>query len=727
MAAGLLATVGRWCFRRRWQVLAMWVVLAAVGGLASARVSDSLTDSGIPHHVESMRAHDVLDAAAGSSAELIGMVDGVDPAASAVRDRVTSAAQELAGRPEVSRVLGPYSAGPAPSTAGQYVSGDGRAFLVLVVLEEMEQPDRDAAIDAVTAQLHRLGEELRRSGQPQATVRVGGEEAFTRQAILAEEEDLGRGELVSLPITLVVLVIVFGGLVAAGVPILAAVVTVAAAMLVLLGFAAVTELDSNVVTVVTVLGLALSIDYALLLVARCREELSAGVPLDVAVGRAWATAGRTVMFSALTVAAAISGLLVFDLPGLSALGAAGVSVALVAVLVALTFTAAVLGLTRRWIRPSTRGRTQRGDDAGFFAGLARLVQRRPVLVASTTTALLLLAGTPLLTTHIKLPGLVLMPPGTEARQVAEQLTSRFARTQTPAVAVVARTTATQLDEWAARWKDDSAVLRVHQAEQVGPEVARVDIDVFGDSQSESAQDLVRRVRADQPAGVRSWVTGDAAVLVDLLASIKRDLPWAIGVMVVAMVALLFAMTGSVVVPIKAVLASVVSLGATFGVMSAIFDRGWLSGPLDTLTVGGLDPFILVIVFAFAFGLSVDYEVFLLGRIKEEVERGYDTDTAVRRGLQRSGRVVTSAALVMVIVFASFAGAKMGEIEQIGVGLTVAVLVDATIVRCLLVPATMTLLGRLNWWAPRSLRRLHDRLGLGERPPPEREPAAVAKG
>jgi RND superfamily putative drug exporter len=218
--------------------------------------------------------------------------------------------------------------------------------------------------------------------------------------------------------------------------------------------------------------------------------------------------------------------------------------------------------------------------------------------------------------------------------------------------------------------------------------------------------------------VQSWVTGDAAVLVDLVRLIQDGLPLAAGVTLLGMVVLLFAMTGSLVVPIKAVLANVVSLGATFGVMSAVFQYGYGQSLLDTLTVGGLDPFVILIVFGFAFGLSMDYEVFLLARIKEYVGRGWDTDTAVRRGLQRTGRIITSAALLMVIVFGCFAAARMGAIEQIGVGLTVAVLIDATIVRCLLVPATMTLLGRWNWWAPGWLTRLHERFGLREHALPE---------
>jgi RND superfamily putative drug exporter len=246
----------------------------------------------------------------------------------------------------------------------------------------------------------------------------------------------------------------------------------------------------------------------------------------------------------------------------------------------------------------------------------------------------------------------------------------------------------------------------------------VGFDVVGDPQGDAARGLVAAMRADRPEGGQSWVTGDAAMLGDLLGIIGAGLPWAVGVTLLAMVVLLFAMTGSLAVPVKAVLANVISLGATFGVLTAVFAEGFASSLLDTLTVGALNPFVVVLVFAFAFGLSMDYEVFLLGRVKEYVDAGVDTDTAVSRGLQHTGRVITSAAALMVIVFGCFAAARIGNIEQIGLGLAVAVLIDATVVRCLLVPATMTLLGRWNWRAPSWLARLHARVGLREHSLPD---------
>jgi RND superfamily putative drug exporter len=730
MAEGVIARIGYWCFRRRWWVLAAWIVAVAAGVLARGAVFDALADSNSPRQVESIDAYNVLNTGNDSAGQVVVLVDRVDPAVPGVREAVRVAAGNLAAMPEVKKVDHPYTDGQPPDRARFYLSRDGSALLLVATLASLDRPQRNAVVDRMRPTLDRLHAELRAAGQPGARVRAGGNPVLNRDVNRAVRADIGRAERLSLPITLVVLVIVFGGLVAAGLPVLAAIVSVLSATIVLLGFAQVTDLDSNAVIVVSLLGLGLSIDYGLLLVARYREELGAGFAPEVAVSRAWATAGRTIMFSALTVAAALTGLLMFGLTGLSALGAAGISIALVCMLAALTFTAALLGVVRRWIRPSRRASrrlARHGDEAevGFFARLSRLVQRAPLVVAVGTATVLLVAGAPLLAGTVRLPQLQGVPRSIASAQVADELASRFGRTLRPAVTVVARTDPATLDAWAAGWAHDPAVAGVRPAEAAGAGVASVSFEVTGDSQGDAAQDLVARLRASRPAGMQSWVTGDAAVLIDLLDLIGRGLPAAITVTLLGMIALLFAMTGSLVVPVKAILANAVSLGATFGMMSAVFEHGFGSGVLHTLTVGGLDPFVLVIVFGFAFGLSMDYEVFLLGRIKEYVERGWDSDTAVRRGLQHTGRIITSAALLMVVVFGCFAGARMGNIEQIGLGLTMAVLIDATIVRCLLVPATMTLLGRWNWWAPAPLKRLHARLGLREHPlsQPPRAPQA----
>jgi putative drug exporter of the RND superfamily len=709
-----MAHVGRFCFRYRWWVLIGWLAAMVAGVLAAGPVFERMGNTQ-PQGLESVQASEVLSDGSDRGDEVVALLEGVDPQASVTRDAVARAVTDAGNITGVKAV-------DAPVTAT-----DGKGVAVAVTLAKLEDPAEDETVQQVSERLRRLADDV-----PGSTVRIGGDAVLDRETDEAVQADLGRAEVRPLPLIAIVLVLVFGGIVAAGVPLLATVATVTGALAVLLGFSTFVDLDSDVVTVVTLFGLGLSIDYGLLLVARYREELAAGHDRAEAIDRTWSTAGRTIMFSALTVTAALTGLLLLRVSWLQALGAAGISTALVAMLAAITLTSALLGVFGRWIRPSKRAvarhavaaaaathqdgadRDAAGEtDRGFFARLAQLTQRRPLLVASGVAAVLLAAGAPLLTATIRQPQLDGLPRSLESVQVADDLTNRYGQTAEPAVTVVARTDPASLDAWAARWRIDPEVARVEAARAAGPNLATVVLAVRGDSQGDPARALVRRVRADRPAGVESWVTGDAAVLGDLLARLGANLPWAIAVTMIAMLLLLFLMTGSMVVPLKAIVMNVISLGATFGVLVAVFEHGWLSGPLDTLTVGGLSPFVVVIVFAFAFGLSMDYEVFLLGRIKEYVDAGQDTDAAVRHGLQRSGRIITSAALLMLIVFGFFAAAKVGDIEQVGLGLFVAVLVDATIVRCVLVPASMTLLGRWNWWAPGPLKRLHDRYGLHE--------------
>jgi RND superfamily putative drug exporter len=716
MPAGVKGRVGRWCFRHWAWVLLAWVLAVAAGALSAGPLFGRLADSRLPTHVESVAASAIISEGNDSSGTVVGVVDGIDPTDDRVREAVTATVPDLMAIPGVKAVEHPYA---GHATAVRMVSPDGGALTISVVLTVLDQSGRDAAAKSVVDVLHGLTANL----PPGARVEVGGGPVLSVQNRTAVRQDLARAEYVSLPLTLLALIVIFGGLVAAGLPVLTAAVSVAAAMAVMLGFSTFTSVDQDGVTVVTLLGLGLSVDYGLLLVARYREELRGGWSQEVAIARAWATAGRTILFSALTVAAALCGLLMFDMPALTALGAAGVSIALVAMAASLTFTASLMGLLRRWIRPATRSTAS--GERGFFFRLARLVQRRPVIVALLTAAALLAAGAPLATSAMRLPGLEGIPRSIEAARVADTLAARFYRPAAPAITVVARADPATLWAWAQRWASDPTVEKVRSAQAVGSDFASVGFDVVGDPQGAPARELVAAMRADRPSGGQSWVTGDAAMLSDLLSIIGDGLPWAVGVTLLAMMVLLFAMTGSLVVPVKAVLANVVSLGATFGVLTAVFGEGFASSILDTLTVGALNPFVVVLVFAFAFGLSMDYEVFLLARVREYVDAGVETDAAVSRGLQRTGRVITSAALLMVIVFGCFAAARIGNIEQIGLGLAVAVLIDATVVRCLLVPATMTLLGRWNWWAPGWLSRLHTRLGPREHRPPDSESSTSA--
>jgi RND superfamily putative drug exporter len=719
VTGSVLARLGRWCFRQWRVVVAVWVIVVVAGVMSFGPLFDS--PAGYSADTESSQANALLAAASTDGGRVIALVDGVDIQAPRVCDAVDRLAADLSTRREAVRgVESPCDtrADGAPTLAYRPPGDD--SFLVSATLTKTDDgTEAGESIDTVRDRMRVLADDLHEAGQPQARVRVGGAPALSREFNELSKKDGIRVELLSLPLALIFLFFVFRGLLAGFLPVLTALVASASSMVVLLGLSTVMTMSPTAVIVVSLLGLGLSIDYGLLLVARYREEVMAGFAPDVAASRACAAAGRTIVLSAVAVSAALAGLLVAGLNELATIGAAAVSIALVAVVISLTLTSALLGALRPWLTPPKRATRRLGNGGDrvaetYFARLAKSVQRRPAIVAAATAALLLAAAAPVLGATLRTSGAATGGPADmESVQVAGQLASRFGTTQRPAVTVVARTDEATLDGWARRWTDDPAVAVVQPAQRVSPDLVAVQVDVFGEAQSEAAQELVGRIRADRPPGVASWVTGDAAMLVDLTDRLVRNAPLAIGVTLLATVVVLFLMTGSLLVPVKAVLINVFSLAATFGIMTAVFEHGYLAGPLDLLQAGGLDPLILVVVLAFAFGLSMEYHLFLLGHIKEHVDIGFDTDAAVRHGLTNTGRIATSAAALMMIVFGCYAMGRVGFIEQLGFGLMVAVLVDATVVRAFLVPATMTLVGRWNWWAPAPLRRLHERLGLRE--------------
>lgn len=700
----MLSRIGRFCHQRPWRVLLVLAMVVAAGFLCAGPLFSPSTDTTGVTGPESSAGPLVAKNASDHGTTFIAVVDNVDPADPAVANRVAQASSDVAKLSGV-RTVGK----PLPAT-------DSRALAVTVTLDKLDRKTMQSLSTQASDRMRQLAAVL-----PGATVRIGGPDVLRDAIDKASQDDLTRFELIALPVSLLLLMLLLGGVLAAFLPVLAGIVAITGSFAMLMGFSFVIDIDSNIVSVISVLGIGLSIDYGLLLVIRYREELADGHDTVEAISRTWHTAGRTILFSALTVGAALSGLLFFDMPRLQAIGAAGISVALVAMAASLTASAAFLRLFR--IKAGKKAIARRGAstadvESGFFARLARTIQRVPVLVTAVLTLGLLAAALPLLGANLKMPQLAGFPRTIEAVQVSDDLANRFGQSSDPALTVIARTTPARLDAWAARWRGDAEVARIEPAQAVNPDLSSVTIAVHGDSQSAAARELVTRVRADRPPGVESWVAGDAANLLDTFDGIIAGLPGAITALVLATLILLFLMTGSIVVPLKAIVMNVLSLGATFGVLIAVFQHGWLSGPLDTLTVGGLSPIAMVVTFAFAFAVSMDYEVFLISRIKEYVDAGEDTDTAVRHGLQHSGRVITSAALLMLVIFGAFGSAKVGDLEQLGIGLFTAVLVDATIVRCLLVPATMTLFGRWNWWAPAPLRALHRRFHLSEHSEPE---------
>ena len=748
----MLAALGRLIARRPGVVVLLWV-LAVGGALAGATgvVGDGLfarLTSGEPTVPgEARTGQDLVSGSESEGPSLTLLLDGVAPDEAALAEILGAARTDLAGTGGVAGVADPLALGPAPDGSGDpraaaLTAADGDGLLVTVTLEQGLGGDaEEAALDEVHDRLAALGDEVTRA-VPGASAQVGGitllVEAITEQV----EVDLRTGEGIALPVSLLVMVVVFGGFLAAGMPIAGALASIAGALASLLGFSYLIDLDATVVNVVTVLGLGLCIDYGLLMVSRFREELRRNLPRDQALrspspprdqarrspgtgdalASTLATAGRTVVFSAVTVAISLSGLLVFSADILRAIGAAGVSVVVVALLVALTLVPALLALAgHRMVRPGVPSRIpgvrllvrRLGDVApveGLFSHLARGVQRRPWWVVLGVVVVLLGAAAPALAMQLRSSGTELLPAEAEQRQFFEALEERFPATVAPAVRVVADAGVEEVAAWSAEVAEIDGVRAVDPPTEAG-DYTVLAVRVEGsDPNSQVATDVVRELRSDRPE-FETWVTGQAAGLVDFVDVTADQAPWAVGVVVLATFVLLFAMTGSVLVPLKALLMNVVSLGASLGVLVWVFQEGHLEGLLGFTSAGGIETVIPPLVLAFGFGLAMDYEVFLLARVKELRDAGLSNDEAVVAGLQRSGRIITSAALIVVLVFSGFVVGELLVVKQTGVALAVAVAVDATLVRCLLVPATMTLLGEWNWWAPRPLRRLHDRLGL----------------
>ncbi|HWD43888.1 MAG TPA: MMPL family transporter [Actinomycetota bacterium] len=698
----MLRRLARFSLGHRRLVAAAWVVLFVAGIAIGSGVFDRLDpDVGDVEGTESARADARLRDLDPGGPSIAALADGVDPRDPRTAAAVRATAERLRAIPGVAQVAEPFGGPP------ELLARDGRAALVAVEFAPGLDDDRfDQALEAAEA-------ELRRLDAPR--VLVGGGPLQDQEFEDQVAADLARAELLSMPVVLVLLLVVFGGFVAAGLPVLVALVGVAGTLLALFGISAVTDVSVYSVNVVTMLGLGLAVDYALLLVSRFREERVTR-DLPAAVEEAVATAGRTVVFSGLTVAASLAGLLVFDDPFLRSMAYGGGAVVLIDLLAAVTLLPALLGSWGARVRP----RTGAGAEAsGLFAAISRVVQRRAALIVVLVAVPLAVAATPFLRANYQQPDATFLPAGAESRQLFETLEARFepAVWVEPVVLVAnAGTDPAGLAQVAAfgdRISDLDGVRSVGEPRPLGDGVAVVEVLPEGSGTDATAARLVADVRA-LPRPFPIQVTGDAAGLTDYQATIAERLPLAAGLVALATFALLFAFTGSVVVPVKAIVMNVLSLGASFGALVWVFQEGHLAGLLGAEGTGSIDPTVPVLTFAITFGLSMDYEVFLLSRIKEAWDETGDNDLAVALGLQRTGRIVTSAALLLVVVFAGFMAAGMLTIKQIGLATVLAVLLDATVVRMLLVPATMKLMGRWNWWAPAPLRRLHRRIGLDER-------------
>lgn len=561
-----------------------------------------------------------------------------------------------------------------------------RGDLVLVFFGPGERDARAGADDLIA--LHAGSDD----------VLLGGGAVAARQIRDTVQQDLLRAELIAFPLILLLSFWVFRGLVAALMPPLVGAAAIGLTFLVLRFVSELATLSVFSVNLVTGLGLGLAIDYSLLVVSRYREELGRHGPGPEALRVTLRTAGRTVVFSALTVAAAMASLLVFPQQFLWSMAIGGTIVALAAGLVSLVALPAVLHLLGPRIDALAPAAWQRPPSRGRWAALAGAVMRRPARVAIASAVVLVALGLPALGVRFTGIDATALPGDLSARQVADELDARGVRGASSPLNVVF-TTPPPVGA-AARARALDGAVGVLGPTRVG-DVWRLDVLPAAAPLAGSTQNLTRDLRAAFPGAL---LTGQAAAYDDQLSSLASRLPWAILALSLTTLVLLFLFTGSVVLPVKALVMNALTIAAAFGILVLIFQKG--------KGVAGLESTQPILLCATAFGLATDYAVFLLSRIREARDAGLSEREAVAEGLERTGRVVTAAALLFCVAIGSFAASRLVFIQELGIGTAVAVALDATLVRALLVPSLMMLLGRWNWWAPAPLRRLHARLGLG---------------
>ncbi|MFB6950225.1 MMPL family transporter [Streptomyces niveus] len=736
----MFASLARFTTHRSKLVLYLSGVLLVLAGALGGGVISTLSAGGFTDSsTESARTAEVLDGRFGSGAPNLTLLvtdeRGVDdPAVSAAGARLT---ERIGAEDGVEQALSYWTLGKAPALRGE--GGDSAMVLVRITGDE----------DQVQKTLERIQPEYDRTVEGLET-RVGGVAVANKEITETTSDDLLLIEMVTFPVLLVVMLFVFRSVVAALVPLAVAGLTIVSVLLTLRVLTLFTDVSVLATNVATGLGLGLAIDYGLILLKRYREELHGGADTDTAIATALRTAGRTVLFSAVTVALALAGLLVFPFYFLRSFAYAGIPTALLAALVSITFLPALLKALGPRIdkgRVLGRGKEEKPpkpETERFWYRLATNVMRFPVPVAVAVIGLLLFLGSPFLSLHMSLADDRVLPADTQSRQISDLIREDFSAQESQALNVVLNDTPPtgerSIDAYAQKLSTLGNVARVDSeagsfaaGEQVAPpgpgsERFSADNSTYlsvipkSESLSEEGEELVKDIRtAEAPYDIQ--VGGPAAELVDSLDSMYDKLPAALAIIGVTTFVLLFLFTGSLVLPLKALVLNCLSLSATFGVLVWGFQDGHLEGIVgDFVVTDTITWTVPVLLFCIAFGMSMDYEVFLLSRIKEEWDRSGDNQLAVARGLERTGAMVTAAAGLIAIVWLGFVLSGISYLKAIGLGLAIAVLMDATLVRGALVPAFMRLAGRANWWAPAPLARFHKKFGLREAPDAVEEPA-----
>jgi RND superfamily putative drug exporter len=702
----MLTRLAVFTVRRPKAILLTVVALLGVSIVFGGTVSEKLGVGGfVDPAAESTQVGDFLDETFSTTPNLVLQVvanDGTveSPDVTAAADRL----RQLVETEPAAKVIGSFQHDPT----GDLRSRDGHSGLILVNV--------GGTTDEAAKVANRIIEELPTFGH-KVSVRVGGSLGVQDEIEGRVNHDVLISESIALPISLAVLVLVFGGLVAALLPLVVGLTSIITTMLVLLLLTSITDVSVHALTVATAFGLGLSIDFGLLMVSRFREERGRGRDHESAIIATVTTAGRTIIFSAATVTLAMGGLLVFPTYFLRSVGLTASAVVVLSAFSAIVVVPALLAVLGRRIDALSvvRRKVPLSADSVFWRRCAHAVTRRPLRCALPVIAALLALGIPFLSAQFATPDERALPSDSNARLLAESLRDDYATDISQAVTLLARTDAEALTELAASVSRMDGVTRVDVpvgvSEKSGAAYGLVYLSVG--AQSDAAQELVREIRANITEH-QVQVGGPTATLIDSRAAIADRLPLAIALIALATFVLLFLFTGSVVVPIKALVLNLLMLSAVLGAMVWIFQNGHLASILG-ITPAPLNLSMVVLLCCIAFSLSVDYEIFLLSRIKEARDSGLSNNDAIVVGLGRVGRIISSAALLLTITLLSFANG-LSFMKMFGIGTALAVIIDATVIRGVIVPAFLRVAGDFNWWAPRPLKWLHDRIGLREAPP-----------
>jgi uncharacterized membrane protein YdfJ with MMPL/SSD domain len=690
--------------RRVALLAAVFFVLAgALGGSVAARLDPYGADDPA---TETVRAMDRLEAAGLRVPAVIAVVEDAPVAAPATRCRVEALEAEVRDRADVASVTGYYD-----TRSPAFVSRDRDSTYFAVALKTTGDKEAQETGADVAEQL---------STHP--GVVTGGPAVAQEQVNKQVEKDLQKAEMLAFPLLFLLSLLFFRSLVASLLPLLIGGLAIVGTFLILRVASELGSISIFALNLTTALGLGLAIDYSLFVVSRYREEIAKSGPGLEAMRRVLATAGRTVFFSSLTVAAALASLLVFPQRFLYSMGLGGSLVALFAATISLTVLPAVLTLLGSRVNAGAPKFLQRQAEAdarpaqkGFWYRLSRFVMRRPVPVATASALFLIVLGLPFFGIKFNVVDPTVLPESASARQAYDTVSEQFPPYHdTPIWIDVESDDAHAAREVAAAVRTVPGVAEVAPPQPLAPGVFAVQAISANPFASEASKETVREIRnLPEPAGATVLVGGASADFVDFQGSLSDHLPYALAIVILSTLVILFLMTGSVVLPIKSLIMNFLNLSAVFGALVLIFQDGRLEGFLDYTSPGAIEQTMPILMFAVAFGLSTDYAVFLLSRIKEARDGGAPDSEAVAMGLERTGRIVTAAALLFAVAMAAFATSQIIFIKENGVGVALAVLIDASIIRALLVPALMELLGKWNWWAPRPLRRLHERWGISE--------------